>query len=139
MSAALTIPVPQPSTPQPVARTTWAELLACIPNPKSLVDHLDRHVIGQHAAKRKLAVAVSNHFRRLADGERLGKRVSGQYPLADDADLAQVVVEGSNVLLIGPSGSGKTLLVNALAETLNVPVVVGDATTFTEAGYIGAD
>ena len=65
--------------------------------------------------------------------------MTGPDPLADAPDLAQVVIERSNVLLIGPSGSGKTLLVNALAEELNVPVVVGDATTFTEAGYVGAD
>ena len=138
MSAAPNVPVPpQPQPPSPPP--TWADLLGLIPSPKSLVEHLDRHVIGQQAAKRKLAVAVANHFRRLADGERWGGRVTGPDPLADAPDLAQVVVERSNVLLIGPSGSGKTLLVNALAEKLNVPVVVGDATTFTEAGYIGAD
>jgi ATP-dependent Clp protease ATP-binding subunit ClpX len=103
------------------------------------VAHLDRHVVGQRAAKRKLAVAVSNHYRRLADRERWGGRVTGQHPLSDDPELAQVVVERSNVLLIGPSGSGKTLLVNALTGAIDVPVVVGDATTFTEAGYVGAD
>jgi len=125
--------------PQPASSPTWGELLDSIPSPKSLVERLDRHVTGQRAAKRTLAVAVGNHLRRLADGERWGGRVTGPDPLADAPDLAQVVVERSNVLLIGPSGSGKTLLVNALAEALSVPVVVGDATTFTEAGYVGAD
>src|SRR4051794_10430315 len=137
MSAAPNVPVsPQSQAP---ARPTWAYLLASIPSPRSLVEHLDRHVIGQEQAKRKLAVAAINHFRRLADGERWGGRVTGPDPLADAPELSQVVVERSNVLMIGPSGSGKTLLVNALAEKLNVPVVIGDATTFTEAGYIGAD
>ena len=101
--------------------------------------HLDRHVVGQQAAKRKLAVAVSNHFQRLADGERSTGRVTGPDPLADAPDLMHVPIERSNVLLIGPTGSGKTLLVQALAKVLNVPVVIGDATTFTEAGYVGDD
>ena len=118
---------------------TWADLLASVPSPKSLVEHLDRHVVGQQAAKRKLAVAVSNHFRRLVDGERWTGRVTGPDPLADAPDLMHVPIERSNVLLIGPSGSGKTLLVKALAEKLNVPVVIGDATTLTETGYVGDD
>ena len=59
---------------------TWADLLASIPSPKSLVEHLDRHVVGQQAAKRKLAVAVTNHFKRLADGERWTGRVTGSDP-----------------------------------------------------------
>ena len=137
MSIAPNIPL-QPQ-PEPVPPPTWAELLASIPSPKSLVEHLDRQVVGQQAAKKKLAVAVSNHFRRLADGERSTGRVTGPDPIADAPDLMHVVIERSNVLLIGPSGSGKTLLVKALAEKLNVPVIIGDATTFTEAGYVGDD
>jgi ATP-dependent Clp protease ATP-binding subunit ClpX len=103
------------------------------------VDHLDRHVVGQAQAKRKLAVAVSNHYRRLVDRERWGGLVSGPDPLVDAPDLAQVAIERSNILMIGPSGSGKTMLVKTLAEKLNVPVVIGDATRLTETGYIGAD
>ena len=137
MSAALN--APEFSQNQPTPPPTWADLLGSVPSPKSLVEHLDRHVIGQQAAKRKLAVAVSNHFKRLADGERSTGRVTGPDPLADSPDLMHVHIERSNVLLIGPTGSGKTLLVQALAKKLNVPAVIGDATTFTEAGYVGDD
>ena len=137
MSSAPNAPVP--SQNQPTPPPTWAALLGSIPSPKALVAHLDRHVVGQQAAKRKLAVAVSNHFRRLADGERSTGMVTGLDPLADAPDLLHVPIERSNLLLIGPTGSGKTLLVKALAEKLNVPVVIGDATTFTEAGYVGDD
>jgi ATP-dependent Clp protease ATP-binding subunit ClpX len=139
MPATPNVLVPQEAQPHLEAPPTWAELLASVPRPKALVKHLDRFVVGQQAAKRKLAVALANHFRRLVDGERWGGHVGGPDPLADAPELAQVVVERSILLLIGPSGSGKTLLVDALAEKLNVPVVVGDATTFTEVGYVGAD
>ncbi|MDB5350110.1 MAG: clpX 1 [Planctomycetota bacterium] len=138
MSSAQNTPVPQPE-PRPTPPPTWADLLGSVPSPKSLVAHLDRHVVGQQAAKRKLAVAVSSHFRRLADGQRCGGRVIGPDPLDDAPDLIHVPIERSNLLLIGPTGSGKTLLVQALAKALNVPVVIGDATTFTEAGYVGDD
>jgi ATP-dependent Clp protease ATP-binding subunit ClpX len=122
-----------------VLASTWADLLGAVPSPKSLVEHLDGQVVGQQAAKRKLAVAVSNHFRRLVDGERWTGRVTGLDPLTDAPDLIHVHVERSNVLLIGPSGSGKTLMVKALAEKLNVPVAIGDATSLTETGYVGED
>ncbi|MDB5350091.1 MAG: ATP-dependent Clp protease, ATP-binding subunit ClpX [Planctomycetota bacterium] len=139
MSTAPNIPLQQHGQPEPSPPTTWADLLASIPSPMSLVEHLDRHVVGQQAAKRKLAVAVSNHFKRLVDGERWTGRMTGLDPIADAPDLMQVVIERSNVLLIGPSGSGKTLLLKALAERLNVPVVIADATTLTETGYVGED
>ena len=123
----------------PIPPPTWDELLGAVPSPKTLVEHLDRHVIGQRAAKKKLSIAVSNHYKRLVDGDRSTGRVVGPDPLEDAPDLLHVVIERSNVLLIGPSGSGKTLMVKALAEKLNVPVAIGDATCLTEAGYVGED
>jgi len=92
-------------------------------------------VIGQDIAKRRLALGVSNHFKRLVDTwDR-----DAPDPIVTDADLRDVVVEKSNILLIGPSGSGKTHLVKSLASYLNVPLVIGDATSLTEAGYVGDD
>jgi endopeptidase Clp ATP-binding regulatory subunit ClpX len=87
--------------------------------------NLDNYVIGQEPAKRTLAVAVYNHYKRLRHKEKAKK---------DDVELAK-----SNILLIGPTGSGKTLLAQTLARMLNVPFVMADATTLTEAGYVGED
>ena len=95
-----------------------------IPTPRSIVEHLDQYVIGQSAAKRVLAVAVHNHYKRLNNGW--------------DSDT-DVEIEKSNILLAGPTGSGKTLLARSLARMLNVPFAIGDATTLTEAGYVGED
>ena len=103
--------------------------------PKSLVAHLDQFVIGQDIAKRRLALGVSNHFKRLVDTWDRG----APDPIVTDADLRDVVVEKSNILLIGPSGSGKTHLVKSLASCLNVPLVIGDAISLTEASYVGDD
>jgi ATP-dependent Clp protease ATP-binding subunit ClpX len=139
MSTAPNIPSQHHLQDKPVSPPDWNDLLASVPSPKSLVEHLDRHVVGQRSAKRKLAVAVSNHFKRLLDGERWTGKVTGPDPLDNAPDLLHVVIERSNILLIGPSGSGKTLLVKALAEKLNLPVVIGDATTLTESGYVGED
>ncbi len=95
-----------------------------LPTPREIAGLLDQYVIGQDQAKRILAVAVYNHYKRL--------RHSGR--TSDDVELAK-----SNILLIGPTGSGKTLLAQTLARMLNVPFVMADATTLTEAGYVGED
>ena len=94
-----------------------------LPTPQELCELLDQYVIGQQAAKRILSVAVYNHYKRL---KHLGKK--------DDVELTK-----SNILLVGPTGSGKTLLAQTLARTLDVPFVIADATTLTEAGYVGED
>lgn len=96
-----------------------------IPSPRELYTELNRYVIGQDEAKRGLAVAVHLHYRRLLLLDR------------DDAD--RVEVEKSNILMIGPTGSGKTLMARTLARSLDVPIAIGDATTLTEAGYVGED
>ena len=126
-------PVPEPAPPP--ERPSKEALLAFIPSPKTLVAHLDQFVIGQAVAKRRLALGVSNHFKRIVDTWDCGD----PDPIIADPDLRDVVVEKSNILLIGPSGSGKTHLVKSLASYLNVPLVIGDATSLTEAGYVGED
>lgn len=95
-----------------------------LPTPAQIKEFLDQYVIGQTAPKRVLAVAVYNHYKRLRHGEIKG----------DGVELSK-----SNILLIGPTGSGKTLLAQTLARQLNVPFVMADATTLTEAGYVGED
>ncbi|MEB3298424.1 MAG: ATP-dependent protease ATP-binding subunit ClpX [Candidatus Sericytochromatia bacterium] len=101
--------------------------LAEIPKPKAIKGILDQYVVGQQQAKKTLSVAVYNHYKRLSAKERQGL---GE----DDVEVAK-----SNVLLIGPTGSGKTLLAQTLARILNVPFAIADATTLTEAGYVGED
>ena len=104
-------------------RGTTKQLFKEIPTPREIVAQLDEYVIGQSAAKKVLAVAVHNHYKRLALGW----------------EGSEVEIEKSNILLIGPTGSGKTLLARTLARVLNVPFAIGDATTLTEAGYVGED
>jgi ATP-dependent Clp protease ATP-binding subunit ClpX len=116
-------------------RPPQQERLATIPSPRDIVAHLDKNVVGQDRAKKTLAIAVSNHFIRLLDAL---DRASTD-PIVTDAALRGVVIERSNVLLIGSSGLGKTLLAKSLAEYLNVPFAIADATTLTEAGYVGED
>lgn len=109
----------QASEKQRGAQTSGARLYS----PRAIFKHLDEYVVGQDAAKRSLAVAVYNHYKRIENKER----------------LADVEVSKSNVLLIGPTGCGKTLLAQTLARLLDVPFCIADATALTEAGYVGED
>jgi len=104
-----------------------------VPTPAEIKAHLDQYVIGQEQAKRTLAVAVYNHYKRLHHQEQAGKRRGGK------KGHSEVELAKSNILLIGPTGSGKTLLAQTLARMLDVPFVMADATTLTEAGYVGED
>ncbi|MCH8152486.1 MAG: ATP-dependent Clp protease ATP-binding subunit ClpX [Planctomycetes bacterium] len=106
-------------------RVTSAQpLFTAIPAPRQIKEFLDQYVIGQEYAKKALAVAVHNHYKRLTQIEN---------------EESPVELDKSNVLLIGPTGTGKTLLAKTLARVLNVPFAIGDATTLTEAGYVGED
>ena len=99
------------------------QLFNKILTPREIVSKMDEYVIGQPSAKKVLAVAVHNHYKRLSLGWEGG----------------DVEIEKSNIMLVGPTGSGKTLLARTLARILNVPFAIGDATTLTEAGYVGED
>ncbi|GAB4461390.1 MAG: ATP-dependent protease ATP-binding subunit ClpX [Elainellaceae cyanobacterium] len=128
--------VPQPSPrreQQPEKRAARAPRLSLnqIPKPREIKKHLDEHVIGQDEAKKILSVAVYNHYKRLSFVQ--SKAANGGK--SDDT----VELQKSNILLIGPTGCGKTLLAQTLAEMLDVPFAVADATTLTEAGYVGED
>lgn len=98
--------------------------LDSVPTPREFKEYLDQYVIGQDYAKKALAVAVYNHYKRMAMLKNLD---------------SEVQIEKSNILLIGPTGSGKTLLAKTLAQKLKVPFAIADATTLTEAGYVGED
>ena len=96
-----------------------------VPKPQEIKAYLDEHIVGQDDAKKVLSVAVYNHYKRIAHNM--------EHPESD------IEIQKSNILLVGPTGSGKTLLAQTLAKMLNVPFAVADATTLTEAGYVGDD
>ena len=102
-----------------------------IPSPREIKEILDQYVIGQDEAKKTLSVAVYNHYKRIANEEEMEAKHEH-----DDND---VEIQKSNILLLGPTGCGKTLLASTLAKILNVPFAIADATTLTEAGYVGED
>ncbi|RMH28500.1 MAG: ATP-dependent Clp protease ATP-binding subunit ClpX [Planctomycetota bacterium] len=104
--------------------STGRPVFGTIPSPRQLHEFLDQYVVGQERAKKTLSVAVHNHYKRLTQVED---------------ENAPIELDKSNVLLIGPTGCGKTLLARTLARVLNVPFAIGDATTLTEAGYVGED
>ncbi|MFT4468693.1 ATP-dependent Clp protease ATP-binding subunit ClpX [Arthrobacter sulfonylureivorans] len=106
-----------------------------LPKPREIFDFLQEYVIGQEPAKRALAVAVYNHYKRIQSGHA----PKGTANLSDASPLEDVEVSKSNILLIGPTGCGKTYLAQTLARRLNVPFAVADATALTEAGYVGED
>jgi ATP-dependent Clp protease ATP-binding subunit ClpX len=105
-----------------------------VPKPSEIRNELDKHVIGQDHAKRTLAVAVHNHYKRI----QAATRATGEQLIAAPIH-PEVELEKSNICLIGPTGSGKTLLARSLARILDVPFCIADATTITEAGYVGED
>ncbi|OUC12570.1 MAG: ATP-dependent protease ATP-binding subunit ClpX [Alkalinema sp. CACIAM 70d] len=124
-------PVPRRDQPAEKRRTRTSPItLGQIPKPREIKKYLDEHVVGQDEAKKVLSVAVYNHYKRLSYAE--SKAEGGK-----SEDLVEL--QKSNILLIGPTGSGKTLLAQTLATILDVPFAVADATTLTEAGYVGED
>ncbi|MGI5172586.1 ATP-dependent protease ATP-binding subunit ClpX [Treponema sp. OMZ 840] len=108
------------TTPQPIQ-------LSEVPTPKEFKEYLDQYVVGQDYAKKALSVAVYNHYKRMS------------LPTRTDRSNDDIQIEKSNILLMGPTGSGKTLLAKTLAQKLKVPFAIADATTLTEAGYVGED
>jgi len=110
-----------------------------VPSPKEIVEYLDQYVIGQERAKKVLSVAVYNHYKRIFGRRRKDSAETPQPELANGSTANDVELAKSNVLLVGPTGSGKTLLARTLANMIDVPFTIADATTLTEAGYVGED
>jgi len=115
-------------SPSAKGKVHGAKAASKLPSPSSILAKLNEHVIGQENAKKVLSVAVYNHYQRLRQNEAI---------LADE--FQDVEIEKSNIMLLGPTGSGKTLLARTLARVLDVPFCIVDATTLTEAGYVGED
>ncbi|MBE9030768.1 ATP-dependent protease ATP-binding subunit ClpX [filamentous cyanobacterium LEGE 11480] len=130
-SAAAPQPVPKREQGEKRRAKSGGLTLGQLPKPREIKNYLDEHVVGQDEAKKVLSVAVYNHYKRLSVME---SGTQGK-PAADDG----IELQKSNILLIGPTGSGKTLLAQTLADILDVPFAVADATTLTEAGYVGED
>ena len=131
-SSAAPQPVPRREQAPEKRRSRSANIsLNQLPKPREIKKYLDEHVIGQDEAKKVLSVAVYNHYKRLSF---IQAKSSGKVAADDTVELQK-----SNILLIGPTGCGKTLLAQTLAEILDVPFAVADATTLTEAGYVGED
>ncbi len=129
-SSAAAAPAPRPEPPQKRRPRSANLSFNQIPKPREIKNHLDDHVIGQDEAKKVLSVAVYNHYKRLS---LLQNKTNAKG--AEDA----IELQKSNILLVGPTGCGKTLLAQTLAKILDVPFAVADATTLTEAGYVGED
>ena len=122
-----------------VQHSTYELSLDSLPKPAEIKAHLDEHVIGQDAAKIALSVAVYNHYKRiltLPNNSKKGKKKKAN-ELAPEDD--GIVLQKSNVMFLGPTGVGKTYIAQTLAKSLNVPFAIADATTLTEAGYVGED
>lgn len=122
-----------------VRQTITTKKIPSLPTPKELYHHLNKYVIGQEEAKRVLAVQVVNHYRRILDYFDYASHHVHPIEMIRRMQLEDVEIEKSNILLLGPTGCGKTWLVKSLAKKLNVPLAIGDATTLTEAGYVGED
>ena len=119
-----------------VSKNSGEKPIFNLQKPSVIKAYLDQHVIGQDHAKKVLSVAVHNHYKRLSAELGIGKDSESSF-LPDE--LSEVEIEKSNVVLIGPTGSGKTYLARTLAKMLDVPFAIADATTLTEAGYVGDD
>lgn len=111
-----------------------------LPRPSEIKSALDEYTVGQENAKKVLSVAVYNHYKRINDrNQRLQNESASDQLKNNESQNEDIELEKSNILLVGPTGSGKTLLARTLARILDVPFAIADATTLTEAGYVGED